>query len=102
MATKTVIRPIIYCYLHLSAWCVLYFHIFVSDVLTYYTCIVLQLKCCGVEDPSDWTKSKWYNSTGKGENEKFPESCCVTKAAKCSAGNTRDIYQKVSMTALIA
>ena len=93
---------IIYFYLHLSARCVLYFHIFVPDVLTYYTCIVRQLKCCGVMGPSDWKKSEWYKSTGNKKNENFPESCCVTMTDKCSAGANPDIYQKVSTTALIA
>jgi len=52
-----------------------------------------ELKCCGVKSPSDWKKSNWYKNTGKKASENYPESCCKTKAEKCSAGDNPDIYQ---------
>ena len=52
--------------------------------------------------PSDWKKSEWYKKTGNKDNENFPESCCVTKADKCSKGGNPDIYQKVSTTTFIS
>jgi len=67
-------------------------------VLNSFAYDVEQLKCCGVKSPSDWKKSNWYKNTGKHANENYPESCCKTKAEKCSAGDNPDIYQDVSMT----
>lgn len=59
-----------------------------------------ELKCCGVTGPSDWSKSAWYNTTGKKADEKTPESCCKTKSDKCSAGKTPDIFTEGCSEAL--
>ncbi|KAG8131253.1 hypothetical protein E2320_017834 [Naja naja] len=32
-----------------------------------------ELQCCGVQNYTDWTGTKWFNTTG---NHTFPRSCC--------------------------
>lgn len=60
-----------------------------------------ELKCCGVLSPKDWMKSNWYKSTGKGNKEDTPESCCIKKEAKCSvSGKTDAIYKEGCSQAL--
>lgn len=44
-----------------------------------------ELKCCGVENATDWRSSKGWNNT-----KTVPESCCIKK--NCSGSNS--IYQK--------
>ncbi|NWU89850.1 TSN36 protein, partial [Upupa epops] len=40
-----------------------------------------QLHCCGVKNYSDWTSTRWFNSTG---NQSVPLSCCRLDFRNCT------------------
>lgn len=54
---------------------------------------VVQLKCCGVNNYTDWR-----NSTQMADTDDVPDSCCIHKATNCGVNVRARDWTKANLT----